>query len=120
MAQGDSGLDFERSAKERRTLFLGCFLLGIGRWWLLTHFEPLLSQQSDRPLRIARFIFRDLMYSCIVVCALICLWACFRPRWLERLLEHAASHIRFAFCCVVGFLFIFCPLVTFVIEFLLK
>ena len=117
MAQSNH-LDFERSAKERGVLFLGCLLLGVGCWWLLTNLEPLLLNQSDQPLRVARFIFRDLMYSCITVCALICFWACFRPRWLERVLSHAAAHISFAFCCVAGFLFIFCPLVTLVIEFL--
>ena len=117
MAKSDNHLDFERSAKERGALFLGCLLLGAGCTCLLFNFETLLSEQSDQALRVARFIFRDLMFSCITVCVLICLWACFRPRWLERLLEHAASHLRFAFCCLVGVLFIFCPLVTLVVEY---
>jgi hypothetical protein len=120
MEKSGNHLDFERSTQERSVLVILSVLLGAGCWWLLTAFEPLLSGQSDQALRIARFIFRDLMFSCIVVCALTCFWACFRPRWLESLLEHAASHIRFAFCCVAGFLFIFCPLVTFVIEHLLR
>jgi hypothetical protein len=120
MAQFDRHLDFERSAKERGALFFGCLLLGLGCWWLLTHLEPLLLQQADQQLRVARFAFRDLMYSCIAVCSLICLWACFRPQWLERMLEHAASHLRFAFCCVIGFLFILCPVVTLVIELWLR
>jgi hypothetical protein len=118
MAESGNRLDFEKSAKERGVVFLGCLLLGAGCWWLLVSFEPLLSQQSDQAVRIARFIFRDLMFSCIGACFLICFWACFRPRWIERFLEHATSHVRIAFCCVVGFLFIFCPLVTLVMEYL--
>ena len=118
MAQSSNRLDFAWSAKERGALFLGCLLLGAGCWWLLVALEPVLLEQSDKPLRVARYVFRDLMFTCITICILICFWACFRPRWLERLLEHAASHVRFAFCCVVGFLFIFCPSVTLVIEYL--
>jgi hypothetical protein len=120
MEKSGSHLDFQRSAQERSVLVILSILLGLGCWWLLTSFEPLLSSQSDQALRVARFIFRDLMFSCIILCTLTCFWACFRPRWLEKFLEHAASHVRFAFCCVVGFLFIFCPLVTFVIEYVLK
>jgi hypothetical protein len=120
MDKSDSHLDFERSAQERSVLVILSILLGLGCWWLLRTLEPLLSGQSDQALRIARFIFRDLMFSCITICALTFGWACFRPHWLEKFLEHAASHIRFAFCCVAGFLFIFCPVVTFVIEYLLK
>src|ERR1051326_1888311 len=109
MAESGNRLDFEKSAKERGVVFLGCLLLGAGRLWLLVSFEPLLSEESDQALRVARFILRDLMFSCISACFLICFWACFRPRWIERLLEHATSHVRVAFICVVGFLFIFCP-----------
>ena len=116
MASSNTRLDFERSAKERGALFLGCLLLGAGCCWLLGALDGQLSQHSDEAMRVVRFVFRDLMFTCITVCALICLWACFRPRWLERLLEHATSHVRFAFCCVVAYLFIFCPLVTLVVE----
>src|SRR5436190_15600503 len=116
MTQSGNRLDLKKSAKDRGTLFVGCLLLGAGCSWLLVSFEPLFAQQPDQSLRVARFIFRDLMFSCIAVCSLICFWACFRPRWIERVLMHAASHVRIAFCCVVGFLFIFCPLVTLVIE----
>src|SRR6266852_469329 len=118
MGESSNHLDFERSAKERGALFLGCFLLGAGCVWLLVNFEPLLAQDSDRFLRVVRFVFRDLMFSCIVVCALICFWASVRPRWIEQVLERAASHVRFAFCCVVGFLLIFCPLATLLIGYL--
>ncbi len=120
MDKSDNHLDFERSAQERSVLVILSILLGLGCWWLLTSFTPLLSGQSDQALHVARFIFRDLMFTCITVCALTFLWACFRPSWLEEVLELGASHIRFAFCCVAGFLFIFCPLVTFVVEYLLK
>ena len=118
MPNPNNRLDFEKSGKERGALFLGCFLLGLGCWWLLSNLEPLLflTGQVDQPLRVARFIFHDLMTSCITVCALICFWACFRPQWLERRLERASTHIRIAFCLVVGFLFIFCPLVTLLVE----
>jgi hypothetical protein len=116
MPNPNNRLDFEKSTKERGALFLGCFLLGLGCWWLLSNIEPLFFGQSDPPLRVARFIFHDLMTSCITLCALICFWACFRPRWMEQRLERASCHIRFAFCLVVAFLFVFCPLVTVLIE----
>ena|SRR2546421_12410485 len=118
MAESGNRLDFEKSAKERGVVFLGCLLLGAGCSWFLVSFEPLLSQQSDQALWVVRLIFRDLMFSCISVCFLICFWACFHPPWIERFLERATSHVCTAFCCVVGFLFIFCPMVTLVMEYL--
>src|ERR1051325_2480186 len=108
VARANRTLDrMTRSAQERSVLVILSILLGLGCWWLLTSFDPLLSVPTDQASLVVRFIFRALMYSCIAVCALTCFWACFRPRWLKRLLEHAAAHIRIAFCCVAGFLFIF-------------
>jgi hypothetical protein len=104
---------FERSRDERIALLVLCPLLIAFSMWILRTLNPLVSDDS---LKFQRWVFHDVMYTCISFLVLAFAWACFRPRWIERAVESTAKRVRFIICALLFFLFVFCPLVTLIVE----
>jgi hypothetical protein len=100
--------DPDRQRDNRITLIVICPLLIIGL---------VLKTSPDRALQITGLIFEDVVIASVCFLGLAILWACFQPHWLKRPLDFAARHIFYFFCAIVLFLFVFCPLVTLLIEF---
>jgi uncharacterized membrane-anchored protein len=109
--------DPDRQRDNRITLIVICPLLIIGLVALYKGLSPFLKTSPDRALQITGLIFEDVVIASVCFLGLAILWACFQPHWLKRPLDFAARHIFYFFCAIVLFLFVFCPLVTLLIEF---